>query len=89
MAKKLYDVAAKVGSYVDQSGNEKNRYQNLGVILEGKYGPYLLLNRWVNVAGLPCDPDKDSVIVSLFPPRDFAGGGSPPPQSNTDDEVVF
>lgn len=66
MVKKLYDAAVKVGSYVDNSGREKGRYQNVGVVLEGKYGPYLLMNRYFNPAGVPCNPDKDSIIVSLF-----------------------
>lgn len=68
MAKK-YDLAVKVGSYVDRDGKEKNRYQNVGVVLEGQYGPYILLNRWFNPAGVPADPNKDSIIVSLFKPR--------------------
>jgi hypothetical protein len=59
MAKK-YDLVVKVGSYVDRSGEEKNRYQNVGVVLDGKYGPYILLNRWFNPAGVPGDSDKDS-----------------------------
>jgi len=69
MAKKLYDLAVKVGSYVDRDGKEKNRYQNLGVVLEGKDGPFLLLNRYFNPAGVPCDPSKDSILVSMFKPR--------------------
>ena len=69
MAKKLYDLAAKVGSYTNNSGQQKNRYQNIGVVLEGKDGPFLLLNRYFNPAGVPCDPSKDSIIVSMFSPQ--------------------
>lgn len=70
MATKLYDLAVKVGSYTDRDGKEKNRYQNIGVVLQGKDGPFLLMNRYFNPAGVPCDPEKDSIIVSMFKPRD-------------------
>lgn len=85
MAKKLYDLAVKVGSYVDNTGKEKNRYQNLGVVLEGKDGPFLLLNRYFNPAGVPCDPSKDSIIVSMFKPR----AHNEPSFGSSDDDVVF
>ena len=76
MAKKLYDLAVKVGTYVDNSGQEKGRYQNLGVVLQGKDGPFLLLNRYFNPAGVPCDPQKDSIIVSMFKPREDGFGST-------------
>lgn len=37
MAKK-YDVVAVTGKYTDRDGKEKNRYQNIGVVLSGKSG---------------------------------------------------
>jgi len=83
MAQKLYDLAVKVGSYT-KDGQEKGRYQNIGVVLKGKDGPFLLLNRYFNPAGVPCDPEKDSIIVSMFAPRD-ASFGSP----SDEGDVVF
>lgn len=62
---KTHDLVVKVGTYM-KDGKEKNRYVNVGVVLEGQYGPYILLNRHFNPAGVPCDPNKDSVIVSMF-----------------------
>jgi hypothetical protein len=85
MAKK-YDLAVKVGSYVDRNGQEKGKWQNIGVVLDGQYGPYVLLNRYFNPAGVPCDPGKDVITVSLFKPND---GFSAPPKDKTEDEEVL
>ena len=68
MAKK-YDLAVKVGSYTDRDGKEKNKWQNIGVILDGKYGMYMLLSRFFNPAGVPCDPNNDVITVSMFEPK--------------------
>ena len=68
MAKK-FDLAVKVGSYTDREGKEKNKWQNIGVILDGKYGDYMLLNRHFNPAGVPCDPSNDVITVSMFDPK--------------------
>ena len=64
--RKLYDVAIPLGTYGDRSGNEKVRWQNVGAILEGDKGPYLLLDRWFNPAGLPNPENRTSVVLTLF-----------------------
>ncbi len=69
VGKKKYDVAIPLGSYTDRNGNEKTRWQNVGAILEGERGPYLLLDRWFNPAGLPNPDDRTSVVLSLFEPK--------------------
>lgn len=43
MSKKKYEVVAVTGKYTDNEGNEKSRYQNIGVILETKNGHMLKL----------------------------------------------
>src|SRR3546814_3924730 len=68
MAKKLYDVVATVGSYTDRSGNENRRYENVGVMMEGDKGPYLMLKRTFNLAGVPSA--RDTVLLSLYEPQD-------------------
>lgn len=89
MAKKLYDVAVKTGSYTDASGQTKGRYENIGVMLEGQDGPYLMLKRTFNPAGVPSD--RDTIICSLFKPRDDQGGYTQQPrqQQPIDDEIPF
>jgi len=87
MATKKYDLVVKVGSYM-KNGEEKNRYQNVGVVLEGQHGPYILLNRYFNPAGVPCDTDKDSIIVSLFSPKPQFGD-SPASNAPEVDDPTF
>lgn len=67
-ADKRYDLAVKVGTYT-KDGEQKNRYQNVGVIIDGPHGPYMLLNRYFNPAGVPGDADRDSVLISMFSPK--------------------
>ena len=58
---KKYDLSVKTGEYTDSSGATKGRYQNVGVIL---------LNRTFNPAGVPGQADRESIIISMFEPRD-------------------
>lgn len=66
---KKYDVAVKTGSYQDSTGQTKNRYQNIGAVMQGDNGPYLLLDPLINLAAVPREAGKDRVICSLFEPR--------------------
>lgn len=64
---KLYDICFKAGEYQDsQTGETKARYKNVGVILNGEYGPYMILDTDFNPAGVPRDPQKPGVILKLF-----------------------
>jgi hypothetical protein len=73
MAKK-YDLAVKVGTY-EKNGETKNRYQNVGAVIEGERGPYILLDRHFNPAGIANPDNRSNVIISMFEPRDNSGGG--------------
>ena len=66
---KKYEIAVKIGSYVDETGANKNRYQNIGVVMQGDNGPYILLDPLINLAAVPREPGKDRVICSLFEPK--------------------
>ena len=82
MAKKLYDIAVANGSYTDVEGNKKNRYANIGVVMQSDDGnAFALLERNVNLAGFPHDDSKgNSVIASLF--KADGGGQKQEPQRN-------
>lgn len=71
---KKYDLAVKVGTY-EKNGETKNRYQNVGAVLEGDRGPYILLDRHFNPAGIANPDNRSNVIISMFEPRDNSGGG--------------
>ena len=68
MTRKKYDLAVKTGSYTDRDGNEKGRYENIGAMMEGDKGPFLMLKRTFNPAGV--NTDRDSILVSMFEPKE-------------------
>lgn len=70
MAHKLYDVTVKTGSYTDAQGQPKGRYENIGVMMQGDNGPYLMLKRTFNPAGVPNEDNRDTVLCSLFEPKE-------------------
>ena len=77
---KLYDLAVSTGTYTDRAtGQEKHRYQNIGAMMQSdKGGIFLLIEPWVNLAGVPHEPGR-SILVSMFEPRKdgaTSGGGS-------------
>ncbi len=71
MTKKVYDLAVKVGTYTDRQGNEKGRWKNIGSVLQmDDGGKVLLIDRTFNPAGVLNPDNRDSVMVSMFPPKD-------------------
>lgn len=94
---KKYDIAVKVGSYQDRAtGQNKNRYQNIGSVMQGDDGPFILLDPLINLAAVPRQEGKDRIICSLFEPRDNTQQPSAPaPRQNApqrhavDDDVPF
>lgn len=78
MARKLYDLAVKTGSYTNSSGETKGRWQNVGALMDdGNGGKFIMLSKWFNPAGLPDLNGKgatsESILVSLFEPKQQGG----------------
>lgn len=75
MTRKLKDLAVIVSTYQDQySGQKKNRYKNVGSLMEGerngeKY-QYLMLDKTFNPAGVPTKDGSDAIFISMFEPQD-------------------
>lgn len=65
MATKLYDLCVKTGEY-QSNGETKGRYENVGSMMQGDNGPFLILKRTFNPAGVVNPESKDSVIISCF-----------------------
>ena len=72
MAKKKYDIVLSAGSYTNGQGEEKKRWVNVGVVMQGEDGFFALLDPGVNLAAYK-EPGKDRVIASLFEPRQQTG----------------
>jgi hypothetical protein len=66
-ARKVHDLAVVVGQY-QKDGQTKNRYQNIGVMMETDTGGrFILLDRSFNPAGVPYDAARgNQIMVSLF-----------------------
>jgi len=69
MTHKLYDVVIKTGEYTNSQNELKSRYENIGSMMQGDNGPFLILKSTFNIAGVPNPEHKDSVIASLFEPK--------------------
>lgn len=68
---KLYDLAVKVGTYPGRDGQPKAKWKNIGSIVETKDGgKVILIDRTFNPAGVPCEPDRDSIMISMFAPKE-------------------
>ena len=102
MAHKTHDLAVKVGSYTNQQGETKGRYQNVGALMQGDNGPFIMLAKWFNPAGVQDDRGGESILISVFEPKEReqapahrpasrpAQRGAPAaPQSNDFDDPPF
>ncbi len=77
---KLYDLAVVVGTYTDRAGMAKNRWKNVGSILETKDGgKVILIDRTFNPAGISVEPGRDQIMISMFKPKDGDASGTPAP----------
>lgn len=98
MAKKLYDLAVKTGSYTNNSGETKGRWQNVGALMQGDDGgKFIMLAKWFNPAGLPDLSGKnatsESILVSLFEPKQQGEQSAParqaPKPAPADEDIPF
>jgi len=71
MMGKIYDIAVKTGEYQNNQGETKGRYENVGAVMKGQDGSsFIIMKRTFNPAGVPNPENRDTVILSLFQPRD-------------------
>ena len=70
MAHKTHDLAVKVGSYTNQQGETKNRYQNVGALMQGDKGQFIMLAKWFNPAGVTDDRGGESILISVLEPKE-------------------
>jgi hypothetical protein len=103
VAKKLYDLAVKTGTYQDRaSGQTKGRWQNVGAVMQGDDGgKFIMLARWFNPAGVPDLSGKggESLLLSMFEPKPGgaqdahnaakSNGYAPAPAQAADDDIPF
>ena len=103
-ATKFKDLVVSTGTYTDNQGQQKNRYENVGGLFKTDDGKiFALVKRHINFAGFPSREGSDSVIVSVFDlPDRAASGATPAPRTaapaaatapaapaNLDDDIPF
>ena len=90
MAKKVKNLSVKTREYV-KDGVKKANWQNIGVIMENDEGKqYMLIDRWVNLAGLPDfgnKPNPSAVMVTMFDADNNYQPGKPNPTDAGNDFV--
>jgi hypothetical protein len=75
MARKIYDLAVAVGQYSDRDGQTKARWQTVGVMMEREDGGrFILLERTFNPAGVVNPDGRETLLISMFPPKQRDGG---------------
>lgn len=75
---KKYDLAVKIGT--NKQG--KAIWKNVGSVLTGQHGEYILLDKTFNPAGVP--GNESSVLISYFEPK--GQSKSPAQELGLDDE---
>ena len=85
---KTHDAAINAGEYKDKSGNTKVRWKNVGGLFEKDGKPYLLIDKGVNLAAY-ATPGRDSVLISLFVPRNDGTKQATTPADQVDDEIPY
>jgi len=70
MTKKLYTLSVKVRDITLPNGEIKKKYLPIGMMLEGARGPYIILDRTFNPAGVQNPDNKTGVVVSMFEEQD-------------------
>jgi len=89
MTQKKYDLVVKVGSYTDRNGEEKSRWENIGSVMQSDKGFFMLLKKTFNPAGVPGDSERDSVLVSMFEPKERGQAPQQEAKPAFDDSVPF
>lgn len=91
----MSDLVVKVDEY-EKGGETKSKYLNIGVMLEGNNGPFLLLDPTVNLAGVMLkqrllNPQKagDKVLVSIFEKQARQQSAPAAPKDEFDDSIPF
>lgn len=62
--RKIKDLVIKTGTFKNKDGEEKGRYLNVGCIMEGDKGSFILLDKTFNPAGI--QSDNGSVLIHIF-----------------------
>lgn len=67
---KLYDLCVATRHYKDNMGNDKAVWENIGSILKNEDGKtFMMLKAHFNPAAIQRKEGSESILVSMFPPK--------------------
>ncbi len=66
---KLYDLAVVTRKY-SVNGEDKSSWLNIGSLFQGDNNPFLMLKAHFNPAGIARKNNSESILVSMFTPKD-------------------
>ena len=81
-----YSLSVKTGTYKDQSGVEKGRYQNVGEVHTGQNGSFFARINPYTMLGLchrAIQAGDDSLLVGLFDPQPNNAQSAPAPAARS------
>ncbi|CAB4164305.1 hypothetical protein UFOVP826_21 [uncultured Caudovirales phage] len=95
----IQNLVAVVGSYT-KNGQEKKIYRTVGKFIQGDKGPYVLLNKDFNPAGVPSKEGSDTISLGIYDQKDKGeqsehskakadGYQAPSRASVADDDIPF
>ena len=84
-SKLAYDMVVSTGSYKDGSGATKKKWLTIGKVFASDRGYFAILDRHINLAGLPPSDKGDGVMVSFFEPKAPGQTGSTPARAPSKD----
>ena len=68
---KLYDLCVATREYSDRDGNKKYFWENIGSLLQNNEGKkFIMLKAHFNPAAIKRKEGSESILVSLFAPKD-------------------
>lgn len=82
---KTHDLSVAVGVYTDRSGEQKKRWKTIGSIVETQGGgKVILIDATFNPAGVPREPGRDQIMISMFTPNEKTASPAAPAAAPAD-----
>lgn len=73
----------KTGNYTNHNGEEKVRYENIGSIIGKEDGTkFMFIKRCFNPAGVTFKDGSESILVSMFKPKEKSNNNIPMPSGD-------
>lgn len=86
---KLYDLVVTVKEYTNAQGENKRLYENVGSIMEKDGNKFMMLKRHFNPAGITNPENKDTLLISMYEPKNKQQTSNQSSNDSFDDDTPF